>query len=140
MNELSPTPRWEEPGEAQEFGKAMTPPSKLMQPKPARDGAATSIASARVAALDTATEALLVAAARATAVKGQDRFVILINFIVPGTGREGLTSRVSVLEYVTPADAGFAAQEARAIKVANIEAALGSQYRALDPVAKRTGG
>ena len=59
---------------------------------------------------------------------------------MPGTDREGLTSRVSVLEYVASADAGFAAQEARASKVANIEAALGSQYRALDPVAKRTGG
>jgi hypothetical protein len=133
-------PRWEEPGEVQEFGKAMTPPSKLMQPKPARDGAATSIASTRVSALDTATEALLVAAARATAAKGQDRFAILVNFIVPGTGREGLTSRVSVLEYATPADAGFAAQETRAIKASDIETALGSQYRAPDPAAKRSGG
>lgn len=133
-------PRWEEPSEAQEFGKAMTPPSKLMQPKPARDGAATSIASARSAAIDTATEALLVAAARATAAKGQDRFAVLINYIVPGTNRTGLSSRVSVLEYVTPADAGFVAQEARSIKVADIEAALGGQYRAPDPVAKRTGG
>ena len=127
-------PRWEDPGEAQDFGKAMQPPSKLMQPKPARDGAATSIVSARVAALDTVTESLLVAAARATAAKGQDRFAILLNYISAGTGRAGLVSRLSLLDFVTPADAGFASQEARAFKVADIEAALGSQYRAPDPV------
>jgi hypothetical protein len=39
-----------------------------------------------------------------------------------------------VLEYVTLADVAFSAQEARAIKLADIEAALGSQYRAPDPV------
>ncbi|WP_156256989.1 hypothetical protein [Sandarakinorhabdus oryzae] len=132
-------PRWEEPGEAQDFGKAMTAPSKLMQPKPSRDGAATSISSARVAAIDTVTEALLVAAARATAAKGQDRFAVLLNFILPSTNRAGLTSRLSLLDFVTPADAAFAAQEARAFKVADIEAALGGQYRPPEPV-KRTGG
>lgn len=137
---VSMLPHWEEPSEAQAFGKAMTPPSKLMQPKPARDGAATSIASPRVAALDTVTEALLVAAARASAARGQDRFAILLNYIVAGSGREGLTSRVSVLEYVTPADAAFAAQQARAFTVTEIETALGSQYRPPDPALQRTGG
>ena len=127
-------PRWEEPSEAQEFGKAMLPTAKTMQPKPVRDGAATGITSARAAALDTATEALLVAAARAAKAKGQDRFTVLLNFILPGTARVGLNSRVSIIEYVTPADALFAAQEGRALKVADIEAALGSQYKAPEPV------
>jgi hypothetical protein len=39
-----------------------------------------------------------------------------------------------MLEFVTPADALFAAQEARSLKVADIEAALGSQYKAPEPV------
>ncbi|WP_193743292.1 hypothetical protein [Sandarakinorhabdus sp. AAP62] len=127
-------PRWEDPDTAQEFGKAMLPTAKTMQPKPVRDGAATGITSARMAALDTATEALLVAAARATKAKGQDRFAVLINFVVPGTARVGLSSRVGILEFVTPADPLFAAQEDRSLKVVDIEAALGSQYKAPDPV------
>jgi len=127
-------PRWEEPGEAQEFGKAMLPTAKTMQPKPVRDGAATGITSARAAALDTAAEALLVAAARATKAKGQDRFAVLLNFVLPSTARVGLNSRVSMIEYVTPADALFAAQEDRSLKVADIEAAMGGQYKAPDPV------
>jgi tetratricopeptide (TPR) repeat protein len=126
-------PRWEDADEPQQFGKAMLPAAKTMQPKPVRDNTATGITTGRSAALDTTTEALLVAAARATAAKGQDRFAILLNFIVPATGRPGLISRVSMLEYVTPGDALFAAQESRAIKVADIEAALGAQYRAPVP-------
>jgi len=105
-----------------------------MQPKPVRDGAATGITSARAAALDTAAEALLVAAARATKAKGQDRFAVLLNFVLPSTARVGLNSRVSMIEYVTPADALFAAQEDRSLKVADIEAAMGGQYKAPDPV------
>lgn len=127
-------PHWEDPNEAQEFGKAMLPTASTMQPKPVRDGKATGITSSRMAALDTTTEALLVAAARATKARGQDRFAVLLNFILPGTARVGLISRVSMLEFVTPADALFAAQEARSLKVADIEAALGSQYKAPDPV------
>jgi hypothetical protein len=98
-----------------------------------RDGAATGITAVRPAALDTTTEALLVAAARATKAKGQDRFAVLFNFVLPGTARVGLNGRLGIVEYVTPADPLFAAQEARALKVADIEAALGSQYKAPDP-------
>jgi hypothetical protein len=129
-------PRWEDPDVAQDFGKEMLPTSKLMQPKPVRDGAATGITTARTASIDTSTEALLVAAARAAAAKGQDRFAVLFNFILPSTIRPGLGTRLGIFEFVTPADALFAPQASRAIKVADIEAALGSQYRAPEP-AKR---
>jgi intracellular sulfur oxidation DsrE/DsrF family protein len=129
-------PHWEDPSEAQEFGKMIAPTSKAMQPKPTRDGAATGLSSFRTAAIDTVSEAMLVAAARATAAKGQDRFAVLMNFISPGSGRPGLVSRFSVFDFVTPADALFAAQASRAIKVADIEATLGAQYKAPEP-AKR---
>ena len=122
-------PRWEDPDVAQEFGKLMQPGGKLMQPKPTRDGTATSILAAKPAALDTMGEALLVAAARAAAAKGQDRVAVLLNFVVPTTLREGLGSRLGIIEFVTPADALFKAQESRALKVADIEAALGDRYR-----------
>ncbi len=126
-------PRWEEPDVAQDYGKAMLPTAKTMQPRPVRDGTATGITAVRSAAIDTNTEALLVAAARATAAKGKDRFAVLFNFILPGTARVGLNSRLSIFEFVMPGDALFAAQESRAIKVADIEAALGGQYRAPTP-------
>ncbi|WP_164155690.1 ATP-binding protein [Sandarakinorhabdus rubra] len=129
-------PRWEDPDVAQDFGKDMLPTAKTMQPKPARDGAATLISTARLAALDTSTEALLVAAARASAAKGQDRFAIMLNLILPTTARPGLSTRLGIMEYVTPADPLFAAQANRALKVADIEAALGGQYRVPEP-AKR---
>ncbi|WP_353198520.1 hypothetical protein [Sandarakinorhabdus sp.] len=127
-------PRWEEASEASEFGKAMLPTSKLMQPKPVRDGTATGITASRTAAIDTAAEALLVAAAKAAAAKGQDRFAVLAQLTIPGTARVGLVNRLSILEFVTPADALFAAQASRAIMVADIEAALGEAYRAPLPV------
>ena len=88
-------PRCEDPGEAQDFGKAMAPTSKLMQPKPARDNSATNILSSPVAGIDTVTEALFVAAARATAAKGHDRFAVLLNFILPSTARPSLVSQMS---------------------------------------------
>jgi hypothetical protein len=127
-------PRWEDPDVAQDFAKQMAPGAKTMQPRPVRDGAATAITAARTAALDTTTEALLVSAARATAAKGQDRFAVLLNFILPTTARPGLSTRLGMLEFVTPGDALFAAQEGRALKVAEVEAALGGQYRVPDPV------
>lgn len=126
-------PRWEDADVGSDFGKAMLPTSKLMQPKPVRDGAATGITAARTAAIDTATEALLVAAAKASTAKGQDRFAILAHLTLPGTARVGLTNRLSIIEFVTPADALFAAQSSRAIKVADVEAALGEAYRAPVP-------
>lgn len=133
-------PRWEEPSEAQEIGKAMLALSKQMLPKPTRDGAATAITSFRRSALDTSTEGLLVAVARDVAARGQDQFVIVGHLMQAGVGREGLVNSINQIEYVTPADALFAAQAARAIKVADVEAALGSQYRAPDPANRRTGG
>jgi hypothetical protein len=126
-------PRWEDADEPQEFGKLIAPTSKSMQPKPSRDGAATSIVSARTAAFDTVHEALLVAAARAAAAKGQDRFAVLFNFGSNRGTRAGISSSFTILDFVTPADALFAAQASRAIKVADVEAALGSQYRAPVP-------
>jgi hypothetical protein len=95
-------PRWEDPDVAQDLAKAMLPTSKIMQPKPVRDGAATSILMIRSAALDTSTEALLVGAARATAAKGQDRFAVLLQFSLPTTAREGLATRLGMIEYVIP--------------------------------------
>ncbi|MEI6485100.1 MAG: hypothetical protein WCO11_02415 [Sphingomonadales bacterium] len=126
-------PRWEEPNEAQEFGEQMVPTSKLMQPKPARDGAATSILASRSAAIDTVAEALLVAAARTAAKRGQDRFAVVAHVALPGTSRVGLTGRVGLLEFVTPADALFAGQQGRAIMVGEIESALGGLYRLPPP-------
>lgn len=123
-------PRWEDASEAQDFGKLIAPTSKVMQPKPTRDGAATSIVSARSAALDTVNEALLVAAARATAARGQDKFAVLINFGSNRGTRAGITSSFTLFDFVTPADALFAAQASRAFTVAEIETALGAQYRA----------
>lgn len=126
-------PRWENPDVAQDFGKDMLPTAKTMQPRPVRDGAATGITTARAASIDTSTEALLVAAARAAAAKGQDRFAVLLNIILPTTTRPGLSTRIGILEFVTPADKLFAAQESRALKVADVEAALGAQYRVPEP-------
>ncbi|OSZ70532.1 hypothetical protein CAP39_06025 [Sphingomonas sp. IBVSS1] len=122
-------PRWEDASEAQEFGKMIAPTSKTMQPKPTRDGAATSIVSGRSAALDTVNEALLVAAARAAASKGQDRFAVLFNFGSNRGTRAGIASSFTLFDFVTPADSLFAAQAGRAFTVAEIETALGSQYR-----------
>ncbi len=122
-------PRWEDPDETQEFGKLMAPTSKTMQPKPTRDGAATGLSVVRTAAFDTVTEAMLVAAARAAAAKGQDRFAVLVFFTSTSTSRAGLSTRLALMDFVTPADALFAAQAARAFKVVDIEAALGGQYR-----------
>jgi hypothetical protein len=126
-------PRWEEPDVAQDLAKTMLPSSKLMQPKPVRDGAATSIITVRTLALDTAHEALLLAAARAAAAKGQDRFAVLLQFNLPSAAREGLASRLGMIEYVTPADKLFAGQENRALKVADVEAGLGERYRVPEP-------
>ncbi len=122
-------PRWEDPDEAQEFGKLIAPTSKVMQPKPTRDGAATSIVAARSAAIDTVNEALLVAAARAAAAKGQDRFAVLFNFGTNRGSKAGIAAGFTLFDFVTPADSLFAAQAARAFSVAEIETALGSQYR-----------
>ncbi len=126
-------PRWEDADEPQQFGKLIAPTSKTMQPKPTREGAATSIVSARSAALDTVNEALMVAAARAAAAKGQDRFAVLFNFGSNRGTRAGIASSFTIFDFVTPADALFAAQAGRAVKVADIEAALGAQYRAPVP-------
>ncbi|MCU0890186.1 MAG: hypothetical protein MUE77_00260 [Sandarakinorhabdus sp.] len=126
-------PRWEDPDVAQDLAKTMLPTSKIMQPKPVRDGAATSILTARTMASDTAHEALLLAAARAAAAKGQDRFAVIFQFVLPTTAREGLANRLGMIEFVTPADKLFQGQENRALKVADIEAALGERYRVPEP-------
>lgn len=129
-------PRWEDPDVTQDLAKAMLPDSKVMQPKPVRDGAATAITTVRSLALDTASEALLVASARAAAARGKDRFAVILQFSLPSVAREGLASRLGIIEFVTPGDALFAGQENRAFKVADIEAALGERYRVPEP-AKR---
>lgn len=126
-------PRWEDPDVAQDVAKAMLPTSKVMQPKPARDGASTSILTVRSMAWDTANEAMLLAAARAAAVKGKDRFAVIAQLVLPTTAREGLANRLGIIEFVTPGDKLFESQENRALKVADIEAALGERYRVPEP-------
>ncbi|MEI6418622.1 MAG: hypothetical protein WCO82_06120 [Sphingomonadales bacterium] len=127
-------PRWENADVPEDFGKDMTPPSKAMLPKPIRDGKATRITSNRDAAIDTGIEAMIVAMARTAASRNVDRFAVLTNFSGSFGGREGIVSSYVIGDFVMPGDALFAAQESRAIKVADVEAALGAAYTAPPPV------
>jgi hypothetical protein len=130
-------PRWEDADVAGDFGKDMGPASKLMRPKPVRDGAVTLITHVRRAAADTAFEAALVAAARDAAARKADRFAVMLHFGLPRTGREGVVHTGHFIEYVLPGDKLFEAQANRAITVAEVERALGADYSAPVPGARR---
>jgi hypothetical protein len=130
-------PRWEDADVPGDFGKDMGPASKLMRPKPVRDGGATLITHVRPAAADTAYEAALVAAARDAASRKVDRFAVILHFGLPGRGREGAVNRGHFIEYVLPGDKLFEAQANRAITVTEVESALGAAYSAPLPGAKR---
>jgi tetratricopeptide (TPR) repeat protein len=119
-------PRWQDPAAEAALARQVLPGPGAPQARRRKDGQAFTLASGKLVDEITGSEIMLLAAARAAAARGADRFAVVLTK-KEQTGIKGMQAIVEIrLDLVVPGDPLFAGQESRALNVADVEAGLGT--------------
>lgn len=127
---MAALPRWQDLAEEAEQGRQLLPQTGAPTVTRRKDGLAFTITPGKLFDESSVREMLLLAAARAAAARGADRFAV-VRTNIADAGIAGTRAMVKAsLDFVLPDDALFASQASRALMVAEVEAGLGAAFAA----------